>query len=109
MNSRYADEKYVQRKIAELCATSGIPESKISLDLGRDRTYINKINAGKRMPSVGELMYICQYFKITPEEFFRTDAELVPLEKREIIEDILSLPVEDVKTLKPVIERLKQK
>lgn len=42
----------------------------MSYDLGHSRSYINNITSGKSLPSMSEFFAICDYFKITPSEFF---------------------------------------
>jgi len=109
MDNNYPDAQFIRKRIEDLCSDRNVAMHKMSIDMGHARTYVHKITTGHSMPSVSELLYICQYLKITPEEFFRVDTEPVPIAKQEVIEDILSLPVDDVLTLKPIIERLKKK
>ena len=42
----------------------------MSYDLGHSRGYINNISSGKSLPSLSEFFSICDYFEITPVEFF---------------------------------------
>lgn len=42
----------------------------MSLELGHSRNNMNCISSGKNLPSLTEFIYICEYFKITPEQFF---------------------------------------
>ena len=42
----------------------------MSLSLGLSESYINKIENGKVLPSMSTFFDICDYFKITPQEFF---------------------------------------
>ena len=63
-------EEFTQERIAELRAQSGHSARDISLTLGQNDAYINKIENKKSLPSLKGLFYICEYFKITPQEFF---------------------------------------
>lgn len=45
----------------------------MSYDLGHSRGYINNISSGKTLPSMTEFFAICDYFGITPVEFFDTN------------------------------------
>jgi len=101
-------EQHIRDKIASLCIENDIAESKLSKLMGHSDSYIRGITSGRNMISLGELLYICEYFHITPDEFFRRDRNL-PLVKRNIIEDIVALPVEDAEAIAKLIERLKAK
>ncbi|SHO44267.1 helix-turn-helix domain-containing protein [Anaerocolumna xylanovorans] len=63
-------EKYVRDRITQLRSNKGISEYKMSYDLGHSRSYINNISSGKSLPPLTELFVICNYFDITPAEFF---------------------------------------
>lgn len=47
----------------------------MSCDLGHSKSYINNITARKYLPSMGEFFAICDYFNITPIQFFNTEQE----------------------------------
>ena len=64
----YAD--YVRERITQLRIQKGVSEYKMSYDLGHSRGYINNISSGKALPSMAEFFAICEYFSITPIEFF---------------------------------------
>lgn len=42
----------------------------MSLSLGLSESYINKIENEKTLPSMSTFFDICDYFDITPQEFF---------------------------------------
>ena len=42
----------------------------MSLDLGHSRSYMQNISSGRSKPSIEEFLYICDYFGITPRDFF---------------------------------------
>ena len=65
------DNEFVRKRITQLRIQKGVSEYKISLDLGHSKGYIQSISSGRALPSLPELLYICEYFDITPEEFFR--------------------------------------
>ena len=46
----------------------------MSLSLGQSESYINKIENRRTLPSFTGFLYICDYFGITPEEFFNHDS-----------------------------------
>lgn len=63
-------EDFTQKRITELRIKMGISAREMSLSLGQNVSYINKIENGKALPSLEMLFYICDYFGITPQEFF---------------------------------------
>lgn len=64
------DIEYVRERITQLRLQKGVSEYKMSYDLGHSRGYINNISSGKTLPSMTEFFAICDYFGITPIEFF---------------------------------------
>lgn len=64
------DEKYIKQRIAKLRTDSNISARELSQRLGQSTGYINTIENGKSLPSVSMLLSICEYFGITPSEFF---------------------------------------
>ncbi len=73
-------EDFVRNRITQLRLKKGISEYKMSYDLGHSRGYIYNISSGRALPPLMELFAICDYFGITPSEFFDesvSDPELV--------------------------------
>ena len=64
------DDSFIRNRITQLRIQKNISEYKMSLDMGHSGSYINSIASGKAMPSMGEFLYMCEYFGITPAEFF---------------------------------------
>lgn len=64
------DIEYIRERITQLRLQKGVSEYKMSYDLGHSRGYINNISSGKTLPSMTEFFAICDYFDITPIEFF---------------------------------------
>ena len=63
-------DEFVRNRITQLRIKKGISEYQMSYDLGHSRGYINNISSGKSLPSLTEFFSICDYFEITPVEFF---------------------------------------
>ena len=64
------DEKFFSERMTKLRIQKGVSEYTMSLDMGHSGSYINSIASGKALPSMGEFLYMCEYFGITPAEFF---------------------------------------
>lgn len=61
-------------RLAQLRTQKGVSARDMSLSLGQNAGYINDIENGKALPSMGTFFYICEYLNITPNDFFDTDA-----------------------------------
>lgn len=68
----------------------GISARDMSLSLGMSEGYINKVENGKVLPSMGTFFEICDYLKITPKEFFDTGVAF-PLELNIVIHEMNKL------------------
>lgn len=60
-------------RLAQLRNIKGVSARDMSLSLGQNAGYINNIESGKALPSMGTFFYICDYLKITPSAFFDTE------------------------------------
>ena len=54
-------EKFVRDSITQL---------QMSYDLGHSRGYVYNISSGKALPPLKEFFAICDYFGLTPQQFF---------------------------------------
>ncbi len=102
------DIQFIRDRITQLRLKKGVSEYKMSYDLGHSRGYINNISSGKSLPSMSEFFAICEYFNITPIEFFNNDTE-DPLLMRAIITDIQQLNEEDLDLIHKTTQRLLKK
>ena len=64
---------FVAERIISLRLTKGVSARDMSLTMGQNANYINHIENRKAEPSLTGLFYICEYFGITPHEFFDDD------------------------------------
>lgn len=63
-------EDFVRNRITQLRLEKGVSEYQMSYDLGHSRSYVFNISSGKSLPPLKEFFAICDYFNITPYEFF---------------------------------------
>jgi len=98
--------KFVRERITQLRMIKGVSEYKMSYDLGHSRGYINNITSGKTLPSLTEFFAICDYFDISPVEFFG-EAENPKL-LRTITSDIEKLSEKDLQLVQTIVTRLLQ-
>jgi len=100
-------ENYVRERITQLRLQKGVSEYKMSYDLGHSRGYVNNISSGKSLPSMAEFFAICEYFGITPIEFFETAEN--PALLRKVNAKLEKLSEEDLRLTLMNIERLLKK
>lgn len=96
---------FVRDRITQLRLQKGLSEYKMSYDLGHSRGYINNISSGKSLPSMNEFFAICEYFDITPIEFFNAEVSNPQL-MGGIASDIQKLNDEDLDLVHKTIQRL---
>lgn len=65
-------EDFIKR-LVNLRLRKGVSAREMSLSIGQSAGYINNIENGVNYPSMATFFYICDYFCITPKEFFDTD------------------------------------
>ena len=97
--------EFVRERITQLRLQKNVSEYKMSYDLGHSRGYINNISSGKVLPSMAEFFSICEYFDITPVEFFSIDI-VNPKEMKQVVEDIERLNSADLKLVHSMVKRL---
>lgn len=74
MKERTIHEELLYKRLTELRIKKEVSARDMSLSLGQSESYINSIENKKAMPSMDMFFNICEYFQITPKEFF--DASL---------------------------------
>ena len=65
-------EELFYKRLTELRNRKGVSARDMSLSIGQNAGYINGLENKKGLPSMSVFFYICDYLKITPEEFFDT-------------------------------------
>lgn len=63
----------IRKRITYLRMKKGVSEYQMSYDLGHSKGYIHNITSGRSMPTMKEFLSICDYFEISPSEFFNFD------------------------------------
>ena len=100
------DEQFIRERITELREAKQVSERKMSLDLGHSTSYIRSISSGKALPSLGELLYICEYLGISVSEFFDEENRISSVQQK-AIDYIKTMPDRDVELLMGFIERFR--
>ena len=93
------DEKFFSQRLAALRAIKNVSAREMSLAIGQNDSYINRIENGQAYPSMQGFFYICEYLNITPMEFF-DNSDCDPFTRRKIMS---ALKLLDAKQLELVL------
>ena len=74
MDEQYIYEQNFSKRLAQLRMNKGVSARDMSLSIGQNAGYINKIENGKALPSMANFFYICEYLEIAPMDFFNFDS-----------------------------------
>lgn len=99
------DTKFIRDRISQLRLQKGVSEYQMSYDLGHSRSYIYNISSGKSLPPLAEFLQICDYFEITPSQFFDDSLEN-PALLQTAIEELRKLNDDDLMLIIGHIRRL---
>lgn len=102
------DAKFVRERITNLRIQKGVSEYQMSYDLGHSRGYVYNISSGKSLPPLNELFSICDYFGITPADFF-DDSSSNPGLIQKALEELKQLDDDDLLLILSVIKRMNKK
>ncbi len=98
-------EEFVRERITQLRIKKGVSEYQMSYDLGHSRGYIYNISCGKSLPPLKEFFSICDYFEITPQQFFDNEKQYPELIQK-AIEGMEQLDETDLLMLLGFINRM---
>ncbi len=99
------DKNYIADRITELRLNKNVSEYQMSLDLGKNKSYIQNISSGRSFPSMTQFYEICQYFNITPQQFFDEELHNIPL-YQDACDLLKQLDEDDMMTIIPLLKRL---
>ena len=98
-------ESFLQQRIARLRSQKGVSAREMSQVLGQSDGYINGIENGHSMPSMAIFFYICEYFEISPKQFF-DEEEAAPGLLNDLIRELKKLDETQLESLMPLGKRL---
>lgn len=99
------NEEFIRKRLDTLRLAKGVSERKMSLDIGRNTSYMYNISSGKALPSMGEFLYICEYLGVAPNEFFESIDEETPTQAQ-AISVIRKLDDKSITALLPLFNHL---
>ena len=101
-------EENFRKRLAELRLEKDVSARDMSLSMGQSEGYINKIEAGYSMPSMTGFFYICDYFRITPKEFFDDNVNY-PILIKELLNDLNGLNDKQLENISAIIKDMKKR
>ena len=99
------DEQFVRDRITQLRLRKGVSEYRMSHDLGHSRGYVHNISSGKATPPMKEFLAICEYFELTPQQFFDEGTQSPKLIQK-AVNGMKQLNEDDMLMLLGIINRL---
>lgn len=99
---------FVPERLAKLRMQKGVSARDMSLSLGQANNYINNIENKKSLPAMQSFFYICEYFEITPQEFF-DENNTYPFLLQEMINEAKHLDPEPMEYLLGIMRELNAK
>lgn len=95
----------LRQRITGLRLQAGISEYQLSLALGQSKGYIQQISSGKALPSMQRFFDLCEYFQISPVEFFDVENK-DPTLTRELVDATHNLNEGQMKLLIDIARNL---
>lgn len=97
-------EDLIRERITQLRLERNLSEYQLSYELGQSKGYIQSITSGRAMPSMTMFLDICDYFDVTPSDFF--EQKLPNLAVRCASEKLSALDKKDFALAQSLIDRL---
>lgn len=89
------NQEWFSSRLARIRSERKLSARDLSLSLGQSAGYINKIENQKSLPSMQVFFYLCEYLRITPEEFFNQNITS-PLLLKEVTKELEKLDPEQL-------------
>lgn len=99
--------EFIRSRITQLRIAKNVSEYQMSLDLGHSKSYIQGISSGKALPSMNEFIAICEYFEISPKDFFDGNTANPALAQK-LLKEVSGLPDRDMELLLEIAEKFKK-
>lgn len=99
--------EWFYKRLTELRIQKGVSARDMSLSLGQSESYINKIENKRTLPSFTGFLYICEYFEITPQEFFSDNA--APQKTNELLSALKKLTPAQIDHVTQIISDIANK
>ena len=101
-------EKDFCKRLSALRTQKNVSARDMSLSLGQNSGYINHIENQQTLPSMAVFFNICEYFNISPGQFFATENKY-PALISEISQDLQNLTQEQLHCLAVIVHGMTKK
>ncbi len=99
--------RFISERISKLRTAKKVSARDMSLTIGQNENYINHIENGKSMPSMQVFFYICEYFNITPKDFFDEETNNPSL-LNAVLKDLNALTEHQILNIHEIVKGLKK-
>lgn len=101
------DDKFCER-LTELRLKAGISARDMSLSIGQNAGYVNQIENKRMYPSMEMFFAICDYFKISPMEYFNYAESpiILPENHRKFFNNLSKLSEEEYAAFSLLLSRI---
>lgn len=100
------DEDLFYKRLSELRLSKNVSARDMSLTLGQCENYINNIENKRNFPSMQVFFYICDYFGISPMEFFDFETKS-PSKLKSLTDKMKSLNDSQLSLIENLIDNIK--
>ena len=99
-------EKEFQERLAELRLQKDVSAREMSQSIGQSVNYICNIENHHNLPSMSVFFYICDYLKVSPQEFFDLESR-APDRLSEITAKLKRLNPEQLALVSKLVDQMK--
>ena len=100
-------EKFFANRLTELRLQKGVSARDISLSIGQSASYINRIENKQMLPSMTVFFYICEYFDITPRDFFDS-SQFTDIKILQLMNDLREIDPDQFNHIAAIVKGLKK-
>ena len=101
------EENFAER-LSQLREAKQVSAREMSLAIGQNCSYINRIENKKAFPSMQCFFYICDYLQITPQEFFDDNSQS-PHTLNELMESLKTLSPKQLNLINNIVIEFQKK
>lgn len=107
MGGNGMNSTFIKTRINNLVLQSEISGRELSQRLGYSSNYIHEITSysTSTLPSMRAFFDICEYFEITPEEFFHLEFPLENPKLRKLMKMLKNCPDDDIQVLIDIVSK----
>jgi len=102
------DKDFVRNRITQIRQSQNISARSLSLDLGYSSEATNQIETGRANPTLEYILALCNYFEITPSEFFDGGLKY-PVQVQELIGKLGLLDGDELATIMNLVNHFTNK